>query len=84
MLKRLRMMPLNESRANSPRLLCSIYTISTEHATSVRAITDTWGKRCDGFLAFSNVTDASVPAVNVVRDGKEVYENLWQKVRSMV
>lgn len=84
MLERLRMPPPDKDAPPSPRLLCSIYTISTQHATSVRGITDTWGKRCDGFLAMSNVTDASVPAVNVVRDGEELYENLWQKVRSMV
>jgi len=69
-----------------PRILCMVYTYDDHggpHTQSLQAIVDTWGKRCDGFLAASNVTDHSVGAINLLHLGPEEYGNMWQKIRSM-
>ena len=50
--------------------------------SQIKAILDTWGKRCDGYLASSNETDVSVSAYNMPRRGKEQFGNIWQKVRA--
>jgi glycoprotein-N-acetylgalactosamine 3-beta-galactosyltransferase len=39
--------------------------------------------KCDGLIVGSNQTDASIGAVNIIHEGEEAYENIWQKVRSM-
>lgn len=39
--------------------------------------------KCDGFMAASNKTDASIGAVDIPHEGLEEYDNIWQKVRSM-
>eukprot|EP00981_Chlorochromonas_danica_P009842 scaffold2831_cov249-Ochromonas_danica.AAC.43 len=65
------------------RLFCGIYTISTAHEENVRASRDTWGKRCDGFIAFSNLTDPSIPSLAIEHEGVESYQNMWQKSRSI-
>ena len=41
----------------------------------------TWASRCDGFSVMSDLDDAAIPAANVVHEGKEEYNNIWQKVR---
>lgn len=46
-----------------------------------KATRSTWGKRCDGFVAFSTAADASLSAVRLEHDGPESYDNMWQKVR---
>jgi glycoprotein-N-acetylgalactosamine 3-beta-galactosyltransferase len=43
------------------------------------AVASTWGAHCDGFLAFSNVSDSSIPTVVSSYEGTETYWNLWQK-----
>lgn len=48
----------------------------------VQAILDTWGKRCDGYVASSNLTDPAVSAFNFPRRGPENFHNIWQKVRA--
>ena len=67
---------------NSPRLLCMVYTHSGSHSR-VRAIVNTWGSKCDGFFAASNMTDLSIGAIDLLHKGPEAYANMWQKVRSM-
>ena len=66
-----------------PKVLCLIYTMEVRHATRVRAIRETWAGGCDGFLAFSTVSDPRIPAMHVKHSGKEEYKNMWQKVRSI-
>jgi glycoprotein-N-acetylgalactosamine 3-beta-galactosyltransferase len=66
----------------SPRILCMVYSYSERHDV-VRAIAETYGPRCDGFLAASNQTDRSIGAVRLDHAGPESYRNMWQKVRSM-
>ncbi|CAJ1952014.1 unnamed protein product [Cylindrotheca closterium] len=69
----------------TPRILCMVYTVHTESNphTSLRAITRTWAKRCDGFFAASNFTDPTIGAIDLPHFGEESYTNMWQKVRTM-
>jgi hypothetical protein len=64
------------------KIFCLIYTVD-KNRNFVQSIRETWGHRCDGFLAASNVTDKTIDAVNIPHEGKETYENMWQKVRAM-
>ena len=63
------------------RLFCGIYTMQENHLTNVKSTRETWAKRCDGFIAFSTVTDLALPAVAVRHEGEESYDNMWQKSR---
>jgi hypothetical protein len=65
-----------------PKIFCLVYTISPFHER-VPNIRKTWGSKCDGFMVASNLTDPSLGTVNVLHAGPEVYDNIWQKVRSM-
>jgi hypothetical protein len=66
---------------DGPKILCLVYTMAENHATNIRAIRETWGGGCDGFLAFSTESDPRIPAISIPHDGPESYENMWQKVR---
>ena len=68
------------STRRGDRLLCMTYTITPRHS-SVKAIMDTWGKRCDGYLAASNSTNSTINTFRFARRGPEVFHNIWQKVR---
>lgn len=64
---------LHETTAtNTPsvKILCMIYTHSKQHSR-LRAIAETYGPRCDGFLGASNKTDPSIGAVNLLHEGVE-------------
>ncbi|CAJ1968930.1 unnamed protein product [Cylindrotheca closterium] len=65
------------------KVLCMVYTMEENHATNIRAMRETWASGCDGFLAFSTKTDARIPAISIEHDGREEYNNMWQKSRSM-
>ncbi len=72
-------------RKRRSKILCmvfSVYTPQSQHV-NLRAQAHTWGKRCDGFIGSSNMTDHSVGAIELLHMGEEVYGNMWQKVRSM-
>ena len=69
------------SQKKTIRLLCITYTTSTRH-DQVRAILDTWGKRCDGYFASSNASDETISALHVHRRGPESFNNIWQKIRA--
>jgi glycoprotein-N-acetylgalactosamine 3-beta-galactosyltransferase len=73
--------PQNHHHHHHPRVLCLVYTHSNRHDTALRAIVDTWGVDCDGFLAISNQTHAPLGAVHIYHPGTESYRNMWQKVR---
>jgi glycoprotein-N-acetylgalactosamine 3-beta-galactosyltransferase len=68
----------------SPKILCIVYTMEESHATKIRAIRETWAGGCDGFLAFSTKSDPRIPAISIPHQGEESYDNMWQKVRSML
>lgn len=75
--------PPNDNDSNAPRILCMLYTVESAHATTIRAIRETWASHCDGFLAFSTANDPRIPAISLEHEGKEEYGNMWQKVRSI-
>jgi hypothetical protein len=69
----------NQSKVESPtlsvksksRLLCMVYTqhgnameIDSSRTSPLHVIVDTWARRCDGFLAFSDRTDTALGAVD--------------------
>lgn len=66
----------------SIKVLCMVYTHSKKH-DNLRSVVETWGSKCDGFMAASNVTDASLGAVNLLHEGPEDYGNMWLKVKAM-
>lgn len=70
-------------RKRNPRILCLVYTNQENHAL-VETIVHTWGRKCDGFLAISDVNDASIGAIALPHDGPESYDNMWQKTRSIL
>lgn len=65
------------------RIFCGIYTMEANHETNVKATRNTWAKKCDGFIAFSTKEDATIPSVAIMHEGKEAYDNMWQKSRSI-
>lgn len=67
---------------SSKKVLCMIYTHSGQHE-QLRSVVETWGPLCDGFFAASNVTEASLGAVNLLHEGPEAYQNMWLKVQAM-
>ena len=72
---------LARKRAPTPvggRIMCAVYTLE-RNAAAVTALVDTWGKRCDGFLAFSDVDDIEINAVATDHPGGEAYTNMWRK-----
>jgi len=71
-----------KSKKERVKIFCVVYTIESGHRT-LPAIEQTWGKKCDGFMVASNKTDVSLGTVDIVHKGPEMYENIWQKVRSI-
>ncbi|KAK1734308.1 glycoprotein-N-acetylgalactosamine 3-beta-galactosyltransferase [Skeletonema marinoi] len=64
------------------KIFCHIYTTQKQRPR-IQSIRETWGNRCDGFHAASTITDRSIDSVNIPHEGKEEYNNMWQKVRAM-
>jgi glycoprotein-N-acetylgalactosamine 3-beta-galactosyltransferase len=79
----------NENELNSDpsiskiRLFCGTYTMEANHMGNVQALRRTWGKRCDGWVAFSTKDDPNIPALAITHEGEESYNNMWQKSRSI-
>ena len=59
------------------RVLCIVYTHSNRH-DRLRAVAETYAPRCDGFMAASNLTDASIGAVNLLHEGPESCKHLFK------
>jgi glycoprotein-N-acetylgalactosamine 3-beta-galactosyltransferase len=57
--------------------------LTTDHELSLSALLLAGRQKCDGFFAASNRTDPAVGAVNIPHHGPEIYQNMWQKVRSI-
>lgn len=69
--------------SNNIKVFCSIYTHKGGN-DRVTAIRETWGKRCDGFMAASTYTQPEEGTVNILHQGiPGAYRSIWQKVRSM-
>lgn len=74
---------INEaSRPSTSRskLLCIAYTTSVDHSR-VADILGSWGAKCDGYVAFSNLTDMTLSIVEVkpYDSWVEDYNNMWTK-----
>ena len=65
------------------KILCIIYAIDASHEKRIPAIRETWGQKCDGFMVGSNKTDTSLDTIDIAHAGPEIYENMFQKVRSV-
>lgn len=72
----------NENGEKRDKIFCLVYTIEKFHER-IPSILETWGPKCDGFMVGSTKTDPSIGAVNILHEGPEEYNNIWQKVRSM-
>lgn len=72
----------NEAGVKRDKIFCLVYTIESAHSR-IPAIQQTWGPKCDGFMVGSTKTDKKLSAVEILHDGPEEYNNIWQKVRSM-
>jgi glycoprotein-N-acetylgalactosamine 3-beta-galactosyltransferase len=62
-----------------------VYTISPRHHNAASQLRS-WGKRCDGFIAWSNLTDETISALrlhNVKTDGAERYDEMWSKTQNI-
>ena len=77
---------LSKKDQPSSRILCVIYTIGPNHDRLAKSVRETWGKRCDGFLAMSNVTDISISAFAIGHSSphfQDSYDRMWLKVQSI-
>jgi hypothetical protein len=72
---------LSSKKRRQPKILCMVYTMEQNHHTSIRAIRETWGGGCDGFLAFSTKDDPRIPAISLQHDGPEEYSNMVRYLR---
>jgi hypothetical protein len=75
----------DDSATHAPRpirILCALYTYSGMRDLA-RTQALLWGHKCDGFIAFSNETIASLGMADLEHDGDESYDNMWQKTRSI-
>lgn len=75
---------VEEVPGDAPKVFCGIYTMEKNHPTNVKATMETWAKRCDGFVAFSTVSDEAFSAMRIEHEGEEKYDNMWQKSRRFV
>jgi glycoprotein-N-acetylgalactosamine 3-beta-galactosyltransferase len=73
------------SSASTITVFCAIYTHS-QNNNLTDAIRETWGKRCDGFLAASTETVHEAATVKILHQGPHqgLYKGIWQRVRSML
>eukprot|EP01061_Rhynchopus_euleeides_P005945 TRINITY_DN15030_c0_g1_i1.p1 TRINITY_DN15030_c0_g1~~TRINITY_DN15030_c0_g1_i1.p1 ORF type:complete len:498 (+),score=82.68 TRINITY_DN15030_c0_g1_i1:102-1496(+) len=69
--------------AASLRVMCLVYTLGRNRATKLESQRRTWGHRCDGFAAMSDVWDPVVPSVALAHEGREDWHNMWQKSRAI-
>jgi hypothetical protein len=81
MTERLAVLPSN----NAIKLFCAVYTYPGG-INMIQAVIETWGRRCDGFMAASTYTDGSRGIVHIPHGGNYFgqYNGIWQKVRSMM
>jgi len=64
------------------KLFCTIYSHEKSHASVLPHVISTWAPKCDGFMVASTKTDKSLHTVEILHEGPEEYNNIWQKVRS--
>ena len=70
---------------NGPKIMCVLYSYQGG-SDKVQAIVETWGRRCDGFLAMSNTTQPEIGFVDIAHGGPHHsgdYGSVWQRVRAI-
>jgi glycoprotein-N-acetylgalactosamine 3-beta-galactosyltransferase len=67
------------------KVFCAVYTHPANN-NQTEAIRQTWGQRCDGFLAASTETVHEAATVNIPHHGPHqgLYKGIWQRVRSIL
>ena len=74
----------NNPSSSSPRIFCALYTYPGG-INQTTAIRDTWGGRCDGYMAASTYTDPATGTLNLAHAGPPgQYSSIWPKVRAMI
>ena len=66
-----------------PKILCMVYSYS-KNEKQVEAIVNTWAQKCDGFFTSADVENRELGMLNLRQNGKESYDNMWQKTRTML
>lgn len=70
---------LTHGNVKVPKVLCWVMTTKQNHDTKAKAVSLTWGKRCDKILFMSSTEDASIGSIALpVKEGRN---NLWAKTR---
>jgi hypothetical protein len=80
--EKIRIHPNRIPNKSSLTVLCLVYTYPKMRDLQ-RTQALSWGLKCDGYLAFSTETIASLGIVHLQHEGEESYHNMWQKVRSI-
>eukprot|EP00522_Entomoneis_paludosa_P001980 CAMPEP_0172472210 /NCGR_PEP_ID=MMETSP1065-20121228/68219_1 /TAXON_ID=265537 /ORGANISM="Amphiprora paludosa, Strain CCMP125" /LENGTH=407 /DNA_ID=CAMNT_0013230341 /DNA_START=301 /DNA_END=1524 /DNA_ORIENTATION=+ len=67
------------------RVFCAVYTFH-KRVESTNAILETWGKRCDGLLFASTVSNVTTMHVHMPHQSRfeGAYKGMWQKVRAIL
>ena len=71
-----------QSPRDSDKIMCFMMTHSGSHRTRVRAVLDTWGHKCDGWLIASNETDDELGTIKMQTPAR--YNLLWTKLNETV
>lgn len=74
--------PTTTTSPDELKIFCGVFSISTRHHKA-KGQAVTWGKRCDGFVIFSNASDPSINAIEFPVEGGERYGNMWRKSRDI-
>lgn len=80
--------PWRQAILGTPRILCAVYS-HTGSEKNQQAQLDTWGKKCDKFILFSNDEPAESEVLSehttVIQPehGPEAYDNMYHKVRAI-
>ena len=70
------------SRQSNESILCFMMTHSGAHRTKVKAVMDTWGRQCDGWLIASNETDIELGSMKMKTPAQ--YTRLWIKLNETI
>jgi glycoprotein-N-acetylgalactosamine 3-beta-galactosyltransferase len=61
-----------------PKILCLILTQQSNHMTRLKAVHETWGRKCDKIIAASDLTDSSLDAYKI--KSMSGYLGIWDKL----
>jgi hypothetical protein len=70
--------PPSSPQNNKPKILCIVLTQSSNHATRLQTIQETWGPKCTDLIAASDADDPNVKAHKI--DAMQGYWGIWDKL----